>query len=69
MKPSPRIEPLPPQHSPELEETFDRFRQALGFIPNSMLILQRKPKLVKARRSSPPQCGSPTARSTARSSA
>jgi uncharacterized peroxidase-related enzyme len=48
MKPSPRIEPLPPQHSPELEETFDRFRQALGFIPNSMLILQRKPKLVKA---------------------
>jgi uncharacterized peroxidase-related enzyme len=48
MKPSPRIEPLPPQHSPELEETFGRFRQALGFIPNSMLILQRKPKLVKA---------------------
>jgi uncharacterized peroxidase-related enzyme len=48
MKPSPRIQPLPPQHSPELEETFARFRQALGFVPNSMLILQRKPKLVKA---------------------
>jgi alkylhydroperoxidase family enzyme len=48
MKPSPRIEPLPPQHSPELEETFGRFRRALGFIPNSMLILQRKPKIVKA---------------------
>ena len=43
-----RIEPLPPQHSPGLEETFGRFKQALGFIPNSMLILQRKPKLVKA---------------------
>jgi hypothetical protein len=38
MKPSPRIEPLPPQHSPELEETFGRFKQALGFIANSMLI-------------------------------
>jgi uncharacterized peroxidase-related enzyme len=48
MKPSPRIQPLPPQHSPELEETFGRFQQALGFVPNSMLILQRKPKLVKA---------------------
>jgi uncharacterized peroxidase-related enzyme len=48
MKPSPRIAPLPAQHSPELEETFGRFQQALGFVPNSMLILQRKPKLVKA---------------------
>jgi uncharacterized peroxidase-related enzyme len=48
MKPSPRIEPLAPEHTPELAETFDRFRHALGFIPNSMLILQRKPKIVKA---------------------
>lgn len=48
MKPSPRIEPLAPEHTPELAETFDKFRQALGFVPNSMLILQRKPKLVKA---------------------
>jgi uncharacterized peroxidase-related enzyme len=47
-RPSPRIEPLSPEHAPELAETFDRFRQALGFVPNSMLILQRKPKLVKA---------------------
>jgi len=45
---SPRIEPLPAERSPELEATFGRFKQALGFIPNSMLILQRKPKLVKA---------------------
>lgn len=48
MKASPRIEPLAPEHTPELAETFDKFRQALGFVPNSMLILQRKPKLVKA---------------------
>jgi uncharacterized peroxidase-related enzyme len=48
MKPSPRIEPLAPEHTPELAETFGRFRHALGFIPNSMLILQRKPKIVKA---------------------
>ncbi|HEU4353191.1 MAG TPA: carboxymuconolactone decarboxylase family protein [Burkholderiales bacterium] len=48
VRPSPRIEPLPAEHAPELAETFDRFRQALGFVPNSMLILQRKPKLVKA---------------------
>jgi uncharacterized peroxidase-related enzyme len=45
---SARIEPLPAERSPELAETFDKFRRALGFIPNSMLILQRKPKLVKA---------------------
>jgi uncharacterized peroxidase-related enzyme len=41
-----RIEPLPP--SPELKETFEHYKRSLGFIPNSMLILQRKPKIVKA---------------------
>jgi uncharacterized peroxidase-related enzyme len=45
---SARIEPLAAEHTPELAETFAKFKQALGFIPNSMLILQRKPKLVKA---------------------
>jgi uncharacterized peroxidase-related enzyme len=48
MRPSPRIQPLAAESTPELAETFDKFRQALGFVPNSMLILQRKPKLVKA---------------------
>ena len=47
-KPSARIEPLAPEHTPELAATFEKFRQALGFVPNSMLILQRKPKLVEA---------------------
>jgi hypothetical protein len=45
---SPRIEPLPSEHSPELKETFAAFQKNLGFVPNSMLILQRKPKIVKA---------------------
>ena len=48
VKPSPRIEPLPPEHSPELKDAFEAYRKNLGFVPNSMLILQRKPKIVKA---------------------
>lgn len=48
MKSSVRIEPLPAGHTPELKETFERFRKTLGFIPNSMLILQRKPRIVQA---------------------
>src|SRR5246127_5654944 len=46
--PSPRLKPLPPQHSPELKEQFEAMRKNLGFIPNSVLIMQRKPKLAKA---------------------
>jgi uncharacterized peroxidase-related enzyme len=47
-KPSARIEPLPADQTPELMETFERFKKNLGFVPNSMLILQRKPNIVKA---------------------
>jgi len=47
-KPSPRIEPLPADHTPELKDAFAAYVKTLGFIPNSMLILQRKPKIVKA---------------------
>ena len=46
--PAPRLAPLPVDHTPELEEQFDMYKKSLGFIPNSALILQRKPKLVKA---------------------
>ena len=46
--PSPRLAPLPEDHSPELKENFEFFRKSLGFVPNSMLIMQRKPRLVKA---------------------
>ena len=48
VKPSPRLAPLPVGHAPELEETFEFSKKSLGFVPNSMLIMQRKPKLVKA---------------------
>jgi uncharacterized peroxidase-related enzyme len=47
-KPTPRLTPLPPEHSPDLAETFEQYRRNLGFIPNSVLIMQRKPKMVKA---------------------
>jgi len=45
-KPSPRLAPLPP--SPDLAEQFEASRKRLGFVPNSMLIMQRNPKMVKA---------------------
>ncbi len=46
--PSPRIAPLPAEHSPELREQFEAMRKNLGFVPNSVLIMQRVPKLAKA---------------------
>ena len=46
--PSPRLAPLRESHSPELKENFEFSKKILGFVPNSMLIMQRKPKLVKA---------------------
>src|SRR3569833_2977146 len=44
----PRLDPLPPEHSPDLKEEFDSFFRTLGFEPNSVLTMQRKPKLAKA---------------------
>jgi alkylhydroperoxidase family enzyme len=46
--PSARLDPLPPEHSPDLNEEFDSFFKTLGFVPNSVLTMQRKPKLAKA---------------------
>jgi uncharacterized peroxidase-related enzyme len=46
--PSPRIEPLPPDHTPELKEQFDAMERNLGFVPNSVLVMQRSPKLTRA---------------------
>ena len=45
---SARIAPLPVDHTPDLKDAFAAYTKSLGFIPNSMLILQRKPKIVKA---------------------
>ena len=46
--PAPRLVPLPPEHSPELAEQFEAIRKRMGFIPNSVLIMQRHPNLVRA---------------------
>ncbi|MDT8410691.1 MAG: carboxymuconolactone decarboxylase family protein [Wenzhouxiangellaceae bacterium] len=42
------LEPLPADATPELAETFDHFREILGFVPNSLLTMQRKPAMVRA---------------------
>ena len=44
----PRLAPLPPETTPELKSHFDFFLSTLGFTPNSVLTMQRKPKLVRA---------------------
>ena len=43
-----RLNPLPPETTPELKNHFDYFLTTLGFTPNSVLTMQRKPKIVKA---------------------
>lgn len=47
-RPTPRLRPLPPETTPELGEQFALMKRNLGFVPNSILILQRVPKLAKA---------------------
>jgi alkylhydroperoxidase family enzyme len=41
------LEPLPPETTPELREDFAIFECILGFIPNSLLTMQRMPAMVK----------------------
>ncbi len=43
-----RLKPLSPETTPELKAHFDFFLGTLGFTPNSVLTMQRKPHLVKA---------------------
>lgn len=44
----PRLAPLSPDTTPALRSHFDFFLSTLGFTPNSVLTMQRKPKLVQA---------------------
>ncbi len=44
----PRLAPLPAETTPELQPQFDFFLGTLGFTPNSVLTMQRKPRLVQA---------------------
>ena len=41
------LEPLPASASPELAEDFAIFERILGFVPNSLLTMQRRPGMVK----------------------
>ena len=41
------MNPLPPETTPELRDDFDIFDKILGFVPNSLLTMQRRPKMVK----------------------
>ena len=45
--PSPRLAPLKPAELPELKAELDAAHKRMGFIPNSVLIMGRKPKMVK----------------------
>jgi alkylhydroperoxidase family enzyme len=41
------LQPLPPEATPELAEDFAIFERILGFVPNSLLTMQRMPAMVK----------------------
>ncbi len=43
-----RLDPLPVDSQPDLAEAFAAYRRSLGFVPNSVLIMQRKPRLLRA---------------------
>jgi hypothetical protein len=47
-EPDPRLAALPVDGNPDLKDAFQTYVKVLGFVPNSVLIMQRKPKLVKA---------------------
>ncbi|MEM1081540.1 MAG: carboxymuconolactone decarboxylase family protein [Pseudomonadota bacterium] len=42
------MQPLSEDTTPALSDTFDHFRDILGFVPNSLLTMQRKPEIVRA---------------------
>jgi alkylhydroperoxidase family enzyme len=43
-----RIEPVPPETSPDLKRVFEAIQSIHGFLPNAFLIMRRKPKMVRA---------------------
>jgi len=42
------MQPLPREEHPELAEDFALFERILGFVPNSLLTMQRRPQMVRA---------------------
>jgi uncharacterized peroxidase-related enzyme len=47
-RPAPRLAPLAVDHTPEMRELLEGTRKRMGFVPNSQLIMQRKPDLLRA---------------------
>lgn len=45
-----RLAPLPVGSVPELNDVFDQLKASGHFVANSLLVLQRKPKIVRAVR-------------------
>ena len=43
-----RMDPLPADARPELTATFATFERILGVVPNSLLTMQRRPRIVAA---------------------
>jgi len=43
-----RVEPLPADTNPDLKDTMQVYQNYLGYVPNSVLIMQHRPKIVKA---------------------
>ena len=43
-----RVTPMAADANPDLQESFGQYAKLLGYVPNSVLIMQHKPKMVKA---------------------
>ena len=46
-RPAPRLAPLPADHTPEVKDVLENSRKRMGFVPNSQLIMQRVPKMLR----------------------
>jgi len=44
----PLVDPLPPDHDAEVRRLADFFNETLGFCPNSVLTMQRRPRIARA---------------------
>jgi uncharacterized peroxidase-related enzyme len=42
------VQPLPPDHDDEVRRLADFFNETLGFCPNSVLTMQRRPRIARA---------------------
>jgi alkylhydroperoxidase family enzyme len=43
-----RLKALAPDANPDLQDSFQTYKRLLGYVPNSVLIMQHKPRMVKA---------------------